>query len=166
MKLPLTINGKESLVEILAPAPACRFRLEDGPERSADVQMPEPCVYSILLDGRSYDARVEEQPAGLVVVIDGYRFEIQVLDPRRWSRKSGRGAGDGPQEVTAPMPGKVVRVLVRVGDAVEAGQGLVVVEAMKMQNELRAARAARVLRVSAVEGATVAAGEVLVTLEG
>jgi biotin carboxyl carrier protein len=165
MKLPLTINGSEDLVEILAPAPACRFRLGDGPERSADVRTPEPGVYSILLDGRSYDARIEEALSGLVVVIDGYRFEIAVRDPRRWSRKSAGGAGEGVLTVTAPMPGKVVRVLVAPGDAVEPGQGLVVVEAMKMQNELRAARAARVLSVSAAEGATVTAGEVLITLE-
>jgi biotin carboxyl carrier protein len=165
MKLPLTINGVEDLVEILAPAPACRFRLGDGPEQSADVRTPEPCVYSILLDGRSYDARIEETSAGLVVVIDGYRFEISVHDPRRWSRKSAGRGGEGRQEIVAPMPGKVVRVLVAPGDPVTPGQGLVVVEAMKMQNELRAARAARVLAVSAVEGATVTAGEVLLTLE-
>jgi biotin carboxyl carrier protein len=165
MKLPLTVNGNQKLVEILAPAPACRFRLDDGPERTADVRTPEPGVYSILIDGRSYDAWIEETSAGLVVVIDGYSFAVQVLDPRRWHRKSTRGAGQGPQAVSAPMPGKVVRVLVSPGDPVEPGQGLVVVEAMKMQNELRATRAARVLSVSAAEGATVAAGEVLVTLE-
>jgi len=165
MKLPLTINGAEALVEIVAPAPACRFRVGDGPERLADVRTPEPGVYSILLDGRSYDAWVEEMPGGLVVVIDGYRFEVAVRDPRRWSRKSAGAAGEGPQALAAPMPGKVVRVLVKAGDAVEAGQGLVVVEAMKMQNELRAGRAARVLSVAAGEGATVAAGEVLVMLE-
>jgi biotin carboxyl carrier protein len=165
MKLPLTINGAEGVVEILSSAPACRFRLGDGPERVADVRTPEPGVYSILLDGQSYDAWAEETPAGLVVMIDGHRFEIRVLDPRRWRRKSAGAAGEGPQAVAAPMPGKVVRVLVKAGDAVAAGQGLVVVEAMKMQNELRAGRAARVLTVSAMEGATVAAGEVLVTLE-
>jgi len=165
MKLPLRINGAEGLVEILSPGPACRFRLGEGPEREADVRTPEPCVYSILLDGRSYDAHIEETPAGLVVVIDGHRFEIQVLDPRRWKRKSAHGVGEGPQAVAAPMPGKVVRVLVAAGHAVEPGQGLVVVEAMKMQNELRASRAGRVLSVSASEGAKVAAGEILVTLE-
>jgi len=165
MKLALTINGAEQPMELLAPAPACRFRLGEGPELTADVRAPEPCVYSILLDGRSYDARVEETPEGLVVVIDGYRFEIQVRDPRRWNRKSAGGAREGRQAVAAPMPGKVIRVLVAAGDAVEAGQGLVVVEAMKMQNELRAAHAARVAAVSARAGATVAAGEVLVTLE-
>jgi len=165
MKVPLTINGSPGVVEILSPGPTCRFRIGDGPERLADVRTPEPCVYSILLDGRSYDARIEETPSGLVVVIDGHRFEIQVLDPRRWDRKSARGGGEGLQNIAAPMPGKVVRVLVKPGEAVEAGQGLVVVEAMKMQNEIHATRTARVLSVPAAEGATVLAGEVLVTLE-
>ena len=127
-----------------APAPACRFRLGDGPSAARDVEMPEPGVYSVLMDGRSYDARVEEHPAGLVVVIDGYRFEIAVRDPRRWSRARTPPRRRRPcRRVAAPMPGKVVRVLVAPGDMVEAGQGLMVVEAMKMQNEMKAPRAGR-----------------------
>jgi biotin carboxyl carrier protein len=164
MKLDLKVNGAEEQIEILAAAPACRFRLGGGAERTAGAEMAEPCVYSILMDGRSYDARVEEVPGGLVVVIDGYRFEIEVRDPRRFSRKSGGRGGEGVETVAAPMPGKVVRVLVAPGDRVEAGQGLMVVEAMKMQNEMKAARAGSVLSVSARAGATVAAGEVLATI--
>jgi biotin carboxyl carrier protein len=117
------------------------------------------------MDGRSYEARVEEHPGLLVVVIDGYRFEIDVRDPRRLRRgASGRGAA-GVQTISAPMPGKVVRVLVMAGDVVEAGQGLLVVEAMKMQNEIKAQRAGKVLTVSAREGETVAPGESLATIE-
>jgi biotin carboxyl carrier protein len=101
----------------------------------------------------------------VVVVIDGYRFEIDVHDPRQWTRKSGGRGDQGVQRIIAPMPGKVVRVLISLGDAVEAGQGLVVVEAMKMQNELKAARAGKVTALPAREGATVAAGEVLATIE-
>jgi len=125
----------------------------------------EPGVYSVLMDGRSYDACVEEIPGGLVVVIDGYRFEMEVRDPRQWSRKSAGRGGEGVETVVAPMPGKVVRVLVSPGEAVETGQGIVVVEAMKMQNEMKASRAGRVLTVPAKEGVTVAAGEVLATIE-
>jgi biotin carboxyl carrier protein len=166
MKLSLSVNGTEDRIEVLAPAPACRFRTGRGSEREAQVEAPEPGVYSILMDGRSYEARVEERPGGgVVVVIDGYRFEIEVHDPRRWTRKpAGRGDA-GVQRIVAPMPGKVVRVLISPGDAVEAGQGLVVVEAMKMQNELKATRPGKVIAVPAKEGATVAAGEVLATIE-
>jgi biotin carboxyl carrier protein len=166
MKLTLTINGREDRIEILAPQPACRFRLGDGDEREANVESPQTGVFSVLLDGRSYDAYVEETPAGIVVVvIDGYRFEVEASDPRRWSRKSGGRLGDKVQSIVSPMPGKVVRVLVAAGDAVGAGQGIVVVEAMKMQNELKASRAGTVLTVAAKEGATVAAGELLATIE-
>lgn len=164
MKLDLTINGADDRIEILSPAPECRFKLGDGAERSAQVEIAEPCVYSVLMDGRSYDARVEETPGGLAVVIDGFHFEVDVRDPRRFSRKSSGRAGEGVQTIAAPMPGKVVRVLVAAGQTVEAGQGLLVVEAMKMQNEMKAGRGGTVLSLSAKEGATVTAGEVLATI--
>jgi biotin carboxyl carrier protein len=165
MKLVLRIDGApEESIEILSPAPRCRFRLADSPELCADVEIPEPAVYSILIDGRSYEARVEETPTALVVVVDGRRFEIDVRDPRRFLRKGAGAGADGVQTVAAPMPGKVVRVLVAAGDDVAAGQGLLVVEAMKMQNEMKAPRAGKVLSLSAAEGATVTAGEVLATI--
>ena len=100
-------------------------------------------------------------------MIDGFRFEIAVRDPRRLARGAGaRGARRRVRPSLAPMPGKVVRVLVSPGDEVEAGPGLVVVEAMKMQNEMKAPRAGRVITVPAKEGATVTAGETLATISG
>lgn len=165
MKLDLTINGAAGQIEILDPAPQCRFRLDKGEERAAQVEMPEPGVYSVLMDGRSFEARVEVVPDGLVVVIDGFRFEVDARDPRRFSRRHGSRGAEGVQTIAAPMPGKIVRVLVTPGDSVQAGQGIVVVEAMKMQNEMKAARAGKVLTVLTREGATVTAGESLVTIE-
>ncbi len=130
------------------------------------MELAEPCVFSVLMDGLSYEARVEQRPDRLVVIIDGARFEIDVQDPRRWSRKTGGRSGEGPQRVTSPTPGKVVRVLVAAGDQVRAGQGLVVVvEAMKMQNELKPPRDGRVAALPAREAAAVTAGEVLAILE-
>jgi biotin carboxyl carrier protein len=157
MKLDLIINGREECIELAHG----RFRTGDGPEREASVEAPQPGVYSVLLDGRSYLARVEEG----VVTVNGFRYETEVRDPRRWSRQSRGGAHAGAQNIKAPMPGKVVRVLVAVGDAVEAGQGIVVVEAMKMQNELKAPRAGKVIAIAAKVGATVTAGEVLAAIE-
>ena len=164
MKLNLVINGSEAEMEIVAPAPACRFRFS-GQERCADVEIPEPGIYSVLLDGRSYDASVERTASALIVTVNGSRFEIEVRDPRRWSRGSGRAEGKGRETLAAPMPGKVVRVLVAAGDVVGPGQGIVVVEAMKMQNEIKASRLGRVLAIHAQEGTTVAAGEALATIE-
>ena len=165
MKLSLTIDGRSDTIEILSPAPNCRFQLGDGPSRDADVETPEPGVYSVLLGGRSYDAFVEDTAACLVVTIEGHRFEIEVRDPRRWSRKSAAGGSDAVQSILSPMPGKVVRVLAAPGDHVIPGQGIVVVEAMKMQNELKSNRSGKVLAVPAREGATVNAGELLATIE-
>ena len=165
MKLDVTINGIEESIEILDQAPSYGFRLGQSAERAVEIRMPEPGVYSVLMDGRSYDAHVEEHPGRLVVAVDGFRFEIAVRDPRRLTRGAGRRAGVGVETIVSPMPGKVVRVLVAPGDVVETGQGMVVVEAMKMQNEMKAPRAGRVLSVAAKEGATVTAGEALATLE-
>ena len=165
MKLDLIIDGSPRRIELLHPSPACRFRLDDGPERVADVVAAAPNVYSALMDGRVYDAHLEQSEGCLIVTIDGHRFAVEVRDPRRWQpRGAGRG-GEGVQTVKAPMPGKIVRVLVSPGDLVETGAGLVVVEAMKMQNEMKASRAGRVISVAVREGATVAAGEVLLTVE-
>ncbi len=104
----------------------------------------EPGVYSVLLDGRSFEVRVIAAEEGLRIELNGRRFTAEVCDPRDRGQKSGAALGTGRQNIRAPMPGKVIRVLVREGDEVEVGQGLVVVEAMKMQNEMKAARAGRV----------------------
>jgi len=90
---------------------------------------------------------------------------VDIQDPRNSTKRSNATLGHLHQDVKAPMPGKVVRMLVKEGDDVQAGQGLAVVEAMKMQNELRALRAGRVIKVVAKDGDTVGAGDVLVSLE-
>jgi biotin carboxyl carrier protein len=125
----------------------------------------EAGVYSVLLDGASYEIRLQPSPQGLSASVAGRRFSVEVRDPRDASPSSRAAIGSGRQNVTAPMPGKVVRVLVNKGDQVETSQGLVVVEAMKMQNELKASRPGRVMEVRAREGETVGAGDTLVVLE-
>jgi pyruvate carboxylase subunit B len=125
----------------------------------------EPGVYSVLLEGASYEIRIQPSPEGLTASAAGRRFAVEVRDPRDASRSSRAAIGSGRQNVTAPMPGKVVRVLVGTGDLVETSQGLVVVEAMKMQNELKANRPGRVMEIRAREGETVGAGDTLVVLE-
>jgi biotin carboxyl carrier protein len=164
VKLALTINSREQSIELLDPAPHCRFRLGETAPRQAEVEIATRGVYSVLLDGRSYDVFVEATPGGLIVTIDGYHFLIEARDPRRFSRNAAGHGGHGVQTLTSPMPGKVVRILAAPGETVEAGQGVLVVEAMKMQNELKAAHAGTVLTVSAKEGATVTAGEALATI--
>jgi biotin carboxyl carrier protein len=129
------------------------------------VTLVEPGVYSVLLQGRSYEIRVHESLQGLKAEASGRPFSIEVRDPRDTSRGSRASIGSGRQNVAAPMPGKVIRVLVDIGDSVDLGQGLVVVEAMKMQNEMKASRPGRIVEIRARDGDTVGAGDTLVVLE-
>ena len=92
------------------------------------------------------------------------RFAAEVRDPRDRGQRSGAALGTGRQNIRAPMPGKVIRVLVREGDELDVGQGLVVVEAMKMQNEMKALRGGRIADVRVRGGETVAAGDTLVVI--
>ncbi len=131
----------------------------------ASVIQVEPGVYSVLLNGASFEIRVIETSQGLSVEVGGRRFAIEVRDPRDSSRGTRTALGSGRQNIAAPMPGKVIRVLVNVGDAVDVGAGLVVVEAMKMQNEMKASRPGRVIEVRASAGQTVGAGDTLLVLE-
>jgi biotin carboxyl carrier protein len=116
---------------------------------------------------RSYEVAVERRGNGeRIVYVNGVNVPVSIVDPRaRLSQRRGAAVSDtGPRSIVSPMPGRIVKVLVREGDTVEAQQGLIVVEAMKMENELRAPRAGQVTAVKVVEGVSVDANAVLVTL--
>jgi biotin carboxyl carrier protein len=141
-----------------------RYEREDGRivEGEFSVEPLDPDCRRVTIDGRVY--RVAPGARGEALV-NGRPVAIEVFDPRGLrSRKSG-GASGGRQEISASMPGKVVRVLVQTGDSVEAGQGLVVVEAMKMQNEMKSPKAGRVAEVRTRPDAAVVAGETLIVVE-
>lgn len=116
---------------------------------------------------RSVEATVTPRAggAGFDVLLDGHTLPAAIVS--RFGHRGGEAGagGSGPQQVVAPMPGKIVKLLVAPGDAVEPRQGLVVIEAMKMENELRASRAGRVKTVRVAEGQSVEAGVLLVTVE-
>jgi biotin carboxyl carrier protein len=143
----------------------------DGTGLQVDARELAPGVLSLLLtlaDGRRQSFRCVDDPAAgdAAVVIDGERFGYAVSDPRSLRSASGAAAGiAGPRALKSPMPGRILRVLVAAGEMVEAGQGCVVIEAMKMQNELKAPRAGRVTALSVRVGETVAAGAVLLMVE-
>jgi biotin carboxyl carrier protein len=149
MKLQILVNGHP--VEVDA-------------EHLEGVALVEPGVYSVLAEGRSFEVRAIAAQSGLRLEVEGRRFTAEVYDPRDRGQKSAAAPATGRQNVAAPMPGKVIRVLVREGDAVEVGQGLVVVEAMKMQNEMKAVRVGKVVEVRVRDGETVSAGDTLLVL--
>lgn len=165
MKFQVRIGGRAQSVELERGRRGWRCRLE-GQVRLVDVAEVAPGVLSLLLDGQSFTVCVESTDGGYRVHSRGADLAAAVENPRRWTGRS-RHAGPvraGRHEVTAPMPGKVVRVLVGEKQEVENGQGLVVVEAMKMQNEIPSPRAGVVEAVRVREGDTVEHGAVLVVL--
>ncbi len=158
-------------------------------ERNAD----EHSRFVAVVDGRRYEITARDIAAGIRLIFNGERvyqcridktaargaagtaevyignqvYAVEVIDPKR--RRSGQRTGahdlDGSAQIVAPMPGKIVRVLVQQGASVEAGDALLVVEAMKMQNEIKAPRAGIVVKLAAETGATVNAGDVLAVIE-
>jgi biotin carboxyl carrier protein len=163
MKYEIAINGARRSVEFTPPmngASRATFTV-DGQLVEADAIRISNGAYSILLAGRSLEVAAEETSNGLLMRANGREFHVEIFDPRSWPR--GRGGGielEGRQQLIAPMPGKIVRVLVTAGQQVNAGQGLLVIEAMKMQNEIRSPKSGTVEKL-AREGQTVNAGEVL-----
>ena len=167
MKYEIQIEGNTRAIEVQQNGNGAFRAHIEGQAVSVDAVEIAPDAWSILLDGRSFEARVscDGSDDGLLVRCAGADFRVQVRDPRSW--RAGRHSAleaSGPQRVLAPMPGKIVRVLVAAGDEIEAGRGLVVVEAMKMQNEIRAPKSGRIERVLVVEGQAVRTQEALVII--
>ena len=173
MKLQLEIGDRERTVEVQRLMHGHRVFV-DGREHLVDAVRVQGNTWSLIVrnaDGTSVRSAevivVPQNGNGSVdVFIDGHRIAVgQRTGLGRRTRGVAGAHGAGPQRLAAPMPGKVVRVLVKVGDDVQPRQGLVVVEAMKMENELRAARAGRVREVFVQEGQSVEAGTALVVVE-
>jgi biotin carboxyl carrier protein len=141
----------------------------DGRTWQVDAARVDANTLSLLLDGaRVQDVTVTPDPATgqLLVRVGAAVVPVALNGHRRSGRRDEAAAGgSGPQRVMAPMPGKIVRVLVKTGDTIVPRQGLVVVEAMKMENELRAIRGGRVSEIHAREGASVDAGALLVVIQ-
>jgi acetyl/propionyl-CoA carboxylase alpha subunit len=158
----LEIEGEKRQVELPAEIGGMVQCSVDGRPVVADVRVLQAGVMSLLIDGRQYRCVLD----GDGVVIGGRRFGFEVTDPRSLQGRRGAGAGtDGPRPVKAPMPGRMVRVLVAVGDEVEEGQALLVIEAMKMQNELKSPKTGRVAKIAVAVGDAVGSGDVLVVVE-
>lgn len=141
--------------------------LLDGQEIQIDAVQTQPDILSILIEGTVYQIRRERMASSdLRIWVGQQAYTAEVSDPRSLrSRKTRGDAGKGPRQLVAPMPGKVVRFLVSQNSPVEAGQGVVVVEAMKMQNEIKSPKKGIVLKLAVSEGAAVNAGDVLAIVE-
>jgi biotin carboxyl carrier protein len=173
MKFLITIDGREHTVEI-ENGSRKSWRI-DGIPCIADATQIVPGVYSILIDGGSFTIHIEREtgdstsagPVGAYTCdVNGRRCHASVRDPRTRARGPGAKAIlQGHQSVVALMPGKVVRLLVQEGQQVESGQGLIVMEAMKMQNEIKSPKSGRVQKILVTQGQAVNTGEVLLSVE-
>lgn len=132
---------------------------------SASIVETQAGVYSVLLGNRSIEVRIAGGNDPAEVWVGQRRYLVSQADARDSAGKRKGSAAIGPREIRAQMPGKVIAILVKPGEHVQSGQGLIIVEAMKMQNEMRSPKDGVVSKIKAVAGATVAQGEVLMTVE-
>jgi biotin carboxyl carrier protein len=141
----------------------CRL---NGRELPVDVVSGEDGVLSLLLAGKSYEVKQESAGTETRILVGQERFDVSVRDPRSFRSRRHAGAdAQGVKKITAPMPGKVVRLLASEGSTVEAGQSVIVIEAMKMQNELKAPKSGVIKKINVSEGAAVEAGQSLAEVE-
>jgi len=162
MTYDVAIDGRPARLSV----EGTRFRYEHGEGESAQRDFSiEPAGegrFSVLAGARSHEVTLLSSGE---ISVNGRTFRVEVFDPRGLRSRERGGESQGRRRIVAPMPGRVIRVLVELHQEVETGQGLIVVEAMKMQNEMKSPQAGRVVEVKTTPGAAVAAGEVLLVIE-
>ncbi len=148
------IDGRALPVDLCEPMPGVlSLLITDGPSGDNGIRRAYRCIRTVYAD---------EETIALIA----HEHRVAVTDPRSLrAQRKGHGAGNGAVHIKASMPGRVARVLVAPGESVEAQQGIVVIEAMKMQNELKSPRPARVVEVRVTAGDKVASGQILAVLE-
>jgi biotin carboxyl carrier protein len=168
MKLHATITGAQAEIEI-RERDAHVWAVVDGRRYELDVSQSQPGNYLFVHDGRVFSCRVDGTPQSgsmLNVTVGTTTHGVTLIDPKRLRSAAVFGAdSDGAAHIVAPMPGKVVRILVETGQQVEAGSGIAVVEAMKMQNEMKSPKSGTVVKINVEVGVTVNGGDLLAVIE-
>jgi biotin carboxyl carrier protein len=173
MTWEVVINGETVRVEVARAAGPDQWTARIGErELSFSAVSSGRDAFSLLLNGCSYEVQREQvsAPDGngseFNIFVRGRCYAVELRDPRALRSRRGRSAqGEGPKKLLSPMPGKVIRVLAAIGASVVAGQAVLVIEAMKMQNEIKSPKAGVVQKLLALEGTTVNAGDVLAIVE-
>jgi biotin carboxyl carrier protein len=166
MTYDVVVDGKTHRLELTRGEKTWLCKVDDE-MIEVDAALTARDVMSVLVGGDAYEVKRERSLQGeLHLVIGSARYAVDVQDPRSLrTRRAAGGAEAGPQKITAPMPGKIVRVMVAVSDEVKAGQGIIVMEAMKMQNELKSPKEGKVQKILTSEGSTVNPGDTLAIIE-
>jgi len=164
MLYDITIDGKNYRLDLNRADGRWSCRL-DGVDFEVDAILTRPDVLSLRIGNLAYEVKSERVANDLHLWVGSTGFAIEVRDPRSLRGRTHTGDDHGPRKITAPMPGKVVRLLVRAGDDVELGHGVAVVEAMKMQNEIKSPKKGTIQKILVGEGAAVNAGDILAIVE-
>ena len=164
MNYDIRIDGQGYRLELSRVDGRWSCRL-DGREIAVDAVLVRPDVLSLRIGNQAYEVKSERVASELHLWVGSARFAAEVRDPRSLRSRSRIADERGPRKLTAPMPGKVIRLLAREGAEVDLGSGVIVVEAMKMQNEIKSPKKGTIQRILVTEGASVNAGDVLAIVE-
>lgn len=164
MTYEVTIDSKNYRLDLTQIEGHWSCRL-DGREIEVDAVLARPNVLSLRIGNNAYEVKCERVANDVHIWVGSRRFAPEVRDPRSLRSRSRVTDEHGPRKLAAPMPGKVVRILLAQGSEVEAGAGVLVVEAMKMQNEVKSPKKGRIQKIVVTEGAAVNAGDVLAIVE-
>jgi biotin carboxyl carrier protein len=164
MLYDVTIDGKNYRLDLNHADGRWSCRL-DGRDFEVDAILTRPDVLSLRIANLAYEVKLERVTNDWHLWVGSTCFAVEIRDPRSLRGRTRAGDDHGPRKITAPMPGKVVRLLMREGDEVEMGAGVAVVEAMKMQNEIKSPKKGTIRKISTSEGAAVNAGDVLAIVE-
>jgi len=164
MTYDIAIDGKNYRLDLNQVEGRWSCRL-DGREIEVDAVLARPDVLSLRIRNKAYEVKCERVGSDLHLWVGSARFGVEVRDPRSLRARVRAVDEHGPRKLTAPMPGKVVRILVSAGAEVEAGAGVLVVDAMKMQNEVKSPKKGTIQKILVAEGAAVNAGDVLAIVE-
>jgi biotin carboxyl carrier protein len=164
MTYDVNIDGKKFRLELNQLDGRWECSL-NGEAVEVDAVLARRDVLSVIIGGKAYEVKRERTATDMHLWVGPIRYAVQLRDPRSLRGRPSADNGKGPRKLVAPMPGKVVRILAAESTEVEAGQGVLVVEAMKMQNEIRSPKKGVVRKIVAAEGAAVNAGDVLAVVE-
>lgn len=164
MLYDVTIDGKTHRLDLNHADGRWSCRL-DGGELEVDAILARPDVLSLRIGNIAYEIKLERVASDLHLWVGSRGFAVEVRDPRSLRGRTRSGYDQGPKKIAAPMPGKVVHLLVCEGQEVESGAGVAVVEAMKMQNEIKSPKKGTVQKILVSEGAAVNAGDVLAIVD-
>ena len=164
MTYDVNVDGKNYRLELNQTDGRWECRL-DGKVIDVDAVLARRDVLSVIIGGKAYEIKRERTATDMHLWVGPVRYAAELRDPRSLRSRASADDGKGPRKLVAPMPGKVVRILAPESAEVEVGQGIVVVEAMKMQNEIKSPKKGVVRKIVAAEGAAVNAGDVLAVVE-